>query len=641
MASTVVPRRSGRRNKKQTQLAFSTLPSSSPAKQEYSPAVQSRLASVRYASKANSHREADSLPTPEPSSQPLAQPHSEHSEEDDDDLVLPGSKRRRVNTEPSTLSTPLRRSGRLDTSSAARPSSSSSSATVFSHVEVITPSRKQTRDHSSLGSPEATDDDGDVMVSQPARRRKAGPVKEDYREPTASRHGRTSGGIVDDFMVDDDQIEYITSDEEEPPQNEKQKAPRTARRRSVKEQEELDADLDDLQNSDAQESASKARTRGGPVTTKRDQAREHLELLKRRRAGERIPRVHDPDDDDGEPEGADINLIGRPTPATPAIVDDDSVHSSVDTDQEPEEEDEEDFIEQDTSGRLGRPHPDIPIEFTSLARARPQDLFPHVVEWLVKNKLAPAFARNDDVYRLALGKVKDQVLAQAGSRLISSAWNATFKWTILARPNLYISAMPGLDDDLIRTCDACNKTNRPARFDFVLSGEAYENDTLEAVDNSDDEDESDDEASRDEKGHVLAKQTQHFYLGSHCAANAQSGHKLTHWKYHLNEAVITYLEEQGVLSAEAIVAREKLKHKKREREAEAIIDSMEETGKMHELWKEFQADLDDARLGMEDYEKRGGRSRGRIGVIQSSAGGRLREWRDDKYKESTLLSDSD
>ena len=96
-----------------------------------------------------------------------------------------------------------------------------------------------------------------------------------------------------------------------------------------------------------------------------------------------------------------------------------------------------------------------------------------------------------------------------------------------------------------------------------------------------------------------------------------------------------------MLSAEAIVAREKLKHKKREREAEAIIDSMEETGKMHELWKEFQADLEDARLGMEDYEKKGGRSRGRIGVIQSSAGGKLREWRDDKYKESTLLSDSD
>ena len=639
MASKPLPRRSGRRNKKQTQLAFSTLPSSSPAEQGYSPAVQSRLASVRYASKAKSQAGIDSLPTPEPSSQPLAQPNGEEDEEDDDDLVLPGSKRRRMNTEPSTLSTPLRRSGRLDTSPVARPSSSSSSTSVFSHVEVLTPSHEQTRDYSNLGSPEVTDDDGDVMVSQPTRRGKSAPAKEGFRDPAASRLGRHTGGVVDDFMVDDDQVEYITSDEEEVPQIGKQKSPRTPRRRSVREQEELDADLDDLQDSDAVESASKARTRGGPVTTKRDQAREHLELLKRRRAGERIPRVHDSDDDDDEElEGADINLIGRPAPAN---VDDDSAHSSVDTDPEPEEENEEDFIEQDSSGRLGRPHPGIPIEFTAFARARPQELFPHVVEWLVKNKLAPAFARNDDLYRLALGKVKDQVLAQAGSRLISSAWNATFKWTVLARPDLYINAMPGMDDDLIRTCDACNKTNRPARFDFVLSGEAYENDTLEAVDNSDDEDEYDDDASRDEKGHVLAKQTQHFYLGSHCAANAQMGHKLTHWKYHLNEAVITYLEEEGVLSAEAIVAREKLKHKKREKEAEAIIDSMEETGKMHELWKEFQADLDDARLGMEDYEKRGGRSRGRIGVIQSSVGGKLREWRDDKYKESTLLSDSD
>ena len=620
-----MPPRSSRRNKKQTQLSFSPLPASSSAEDGY-------------ASRTEPHREAQFLPTPEPSSQPSAKPGGEDSEDEDDDLVLPRSKRRRMNTEPSTLSTPIRRSGRLGSSPAARPSSFSSDASVFSHVEVLTPSPTQLRDHSSLGSPEATDDEGDVMASQPTRHSKAALAKEKYREPTASRYGRQTGGVIDDFLVDDDEVEFISSDEDQSCRPRKQKPQRTPRRRSVKEQQELQADLDDLQDSAVDESARKARTRGGPVTTKRDRTREHLELLKRRRAGERIPRVHNSDGEDSDAEGADINVIGRPAPEAAA---DDSVHSSLDTDQDPEEENEEDFIEQDTSGRLERPHPDIPIEFTAFARARPQELFPHVVEWLVKNKIAPAFARNDDLYRLAFGKVEDQVLAQAGSRLISSAWNATFKWTVLARPKLSINAIPGLGDDLIRTCDACNKTNRPARFDFVLSGEAYETDTLEAVDISDNDDEYDDDASRDEKGHVLAKQTQHFYLGSHCAANAQMGHKLTHWKYHLNEAVITYLEGQGVLSAEAIIARDKSKHKKREKEAEAMIDSMEETGKMHELWKEFQADLDDARLGMEDYEKGGGRPRGRIGVIQSSAGGKLREWRDDKFKESTLLIDSD
>ena len=631
--------------------------------------MRDRLANVRYDGTDTSSppqpvsdNGAYMLPTPGPSSRPRPESSSPLSdthktpdkraaregseEEEEDDLVIPSSKRRRTARDDTAADeTPVRRSSRMQNTSPPRPiTSSSRSSDAFSHVEVPTPTRRPSGALSDLASAETSDEDGDVLVSKPALRRRTN-ANDSYSEPLSvsntSRPSNRRRSGVDDWLVDDDEVEYVSSEEEEeeaPTMRKPAKPPKTPRRRSRREQAELEDDLEDLQDSVPEESAKQTRTRGGPVTTKRDQTREHLDMLRRRRAGEKIPRIHDSDEDE---DGVDINLIGR---LADDLSDVGSAHSSIDTEPEAEESGlaEEDFIEDDTTGRLGRPHPDIPLEFTHFASSKPRELFPHIVEWLVKNKLAPAFNRNDALYKLAFDRVDDQVKAQAGSRLISSAWNATFVWTILARPQISVAAQPGMDDELIRCCDACNKTNRPARYDFVLSGDAYYKDSLEPVDEDDEEDEIAD-SEYDENGHQLAPQTQHFYLGSHCAANAQMGHKLTHWKYHLNEFILAYLEEQGTLSAEAIVARDNMKHKKREKQAEAIIDSMEEVGKIEELWRDFQNDLDDARLGMEDYQKRGGRTFGRVGVIRSSGtDGKIREWRDNKYKETIRLdSDSD
>ena len=94
------------------------------------------------------------------------------------------------------------------------------------------------------------------------------------------------------------------------------------------------------------------------------------------------------------------------------------------------------------------------------------------------------------------------------------------------------------------------------------------------------------------------------------------GHKLCHWLFHLNQNLLTYLEQQGVLSAEKIVARDKKNHKKREREAEMIVDTMRDTGVVEDLWREFKSDLDDARIGMDGFEKKGGRGKARVGSIR-------------------------
>ena len=143
----------------------------------------------------------------------------------------------------------------------------------------------------------------------------------------------------------------------------------------------------------------------------------------------------------------------------------------------------------------------------------------------MKNRIAPAFSRNDPIYKLALSKVSDQVAAQAGSRLISSAWNADFKNAILARPTIKTTYLDDLDDgdDGIRTCDACNRTNHPALYDFVLSGEPYKKRDLEPVDDDSEDDEDDDKQDYDEAGHLLPSQNTHFYLGRFCAANAEMG----------------------------------------------------------------------------------------------------------------------
>ena len=479
--------------------------------------------------------------------------------------------------------------------------------------------------------------------------------EEPKRRIPNSKHSRG-----EDFIVDDDEIEYVSSEEEDDDKSTPQ--PTTSRRRSLtnttaakrrrriqEEQEELEQDLQDLQDSDQETPRTKARTRGGPVTTKKDNAREHFALLKRRRAGEKITRIADSDDEvEDEPEGANIDLIGEPIFN---VSDGGFISSGTESDMQNQDieqgDNEDDFIEDDTEGRLGRPHSDIPLQFTSFASKKPKELFIHIIEWLVKNKIAPAFNREDPIYNLAMSRVDDQVKAQAGSRLISSAWGSHFKHAILARPTMKVIALPGLDEEHTRSCDACNRTNNPARYEFTLSGEPYYQKTLEPVDYSDDDEENEDTDDKnnttyDEAGHVIASEDTCFYLGRFCAANAEMGHKLTHWKYHLNESLMAYLGSQGVLSADAIIAREKMNKKKREKEAENIVDMMDETGVIDDFWKDFENDLNDARLGMEDYDKKGGRTKGGIGAIRAKSGRMTQEWDRDRYRVTMALqSDSE
>lgn len=688
--------------KRQTRLTFQSLPTSSPTKESYSPAIQDRLASVRFegAAPRRSPRSVITevrmnLPTPEPSSQPhahAAEPSpttdkqvstpskakpsenqvkiiddDEHEEEDE--IILPSSKRRKAN-DTRSLQTPTRRSTRLNSSDA--PSSDlvtrSRNRGILSQITSSPPPRGNW----DIGSPETSGDDEDVIITKPASRRRASKkveiddpfvVSDDDDRPVRRKNGPRSAREQADFVVDDDEIEYISSDEDIVPSAKQRRNSKARRRlRSKREQDELEDDLQDLQDSDNaignddgsdNDKGITSRTRGGPVTTARDLAREQIELLKRRRAGEKIPEEESVDFE--EIDGADLGEIGTETHFAAEDASSESDVELLRPAEVVEIDDEDDFVVDDEDTQQShRPQSGIPLAFTSFASSKPKELFVHIVEWLVKNRIAPAFSRDDELYRLSWNKVNDQIKAQAGSRLISSAWNADFKNAVLARPNCKFTYISGGHDEFFLDCDACNRTNHPARYEFQFSGHAYHPDTLEPLDeDADDEDEEENEEGDDEAndkvsydvaGHLLPTSARTFNLGRFCAANAEMGHKLTHWKYHLNESLLNYLDEQGVLSAEAILAREKLSKKKREKEAENIVDIMQETGVIQQLWRDLQNDLEDARFGMEDHvAKNGGkRNKQRIGKVRvTRPDGRIEEHSENGRMQVVIASDSE
>lgn len=72
-------------------------------------------------------------------------------------------------------------------------------------------------------------------------------------------------------------------------------------------------------------------------------------------------------------------------------------------------------------------------------------------------------------------------------------------------------------------------------------------------------------------------------------------HTLVHWRYHLNEWVIDYLQHQGVFSDAMVLEREHWSQKRRSKYANEVVDSMKEVGEIDRLWKDFNINLKAAR----------------------------------------------
>jgi hypothetical protein len=286
-----------------------------------------------------------------------------------------------------------------------------------------------------------------------------------------------------------------------------------------------------------------SRTRGAPVNSERNKRQRHLDLLRRRRAGEKDStdadyadvkeeEVSDDEDEDRNADDSSDDAISFPR----INVYDYRKGSDNDSDVESEvnayedlDQDDASFVDADEDDIMGVPAASVPFEFSRHRTKQPRQCFRDVVEWMVHNKLNPAFERHDEIYQFAFRKLDDEVVGRAGSQLISSVWNTDFCNALRARPYIDVTSFPTSE---FYNCAACNRTNHPASSDIRFFGEPYSEETLEPLYDSDEEDEEEEDdddyeeeeegeegqnkgrkRDRDRDGNLLPPEHKHFYLG--------------------------------------------------------------------------------------------------------------------------------
>jgi hypothetical protein len=87
---------------------------------------------------------------------------------------------------------------------------------------------------------------------------------------------------------------------------------------------------------------------------------------------------------------------------------------------------------------------------------------------------------------------------------------------------------------------------------------------------------------------------------SDCSDKAFQAHKLIHWKYSLNEAVIEILESQRHLTQRKIAKRRAASSEERWVYADNIVQAWKADGTIRSLYQEFKKMMDTART----YEPR-------------------------------------
>ncbi|KAL8661853.1 MAG: hypothetical protein Q9202_005211 [Teloschistes flavicans] len=335
-----------------------------------------------------------------------------------------------------------------------------------------------------------------------------------------------------------------------------------------------------------------ARTRPKRPDKKKTAREKQLERLRQRRSGRGVASLSDDDLEIGSPEEhphADANEVSD------ANEDSQVAQTHQETSQDLDDY-EEDFIVEDDD-TIGAPVglDNIPIEFTRHAHKKPFEHFKDVVEWMIHNKLNPAFARNDPVYIIAVQKMDDEAQAFAGSKFMSAAWKAEFLKALKKYPELKSIAIP---KSLDQKCEACGRSGHPAKHQLIFSGKPYHRKSLESV--SSDEQSDDDSEQPPETVNKTV-----FLLGSKCNANAVTAHALQHWRHALNEFVLDKLDTEGHTSSRKIIERADWSVKKRETYANGIMTRMVADNSMRGLYKEFKQNLAAARDAKNEVSRYG------------------------------------
>ncbi|OTA80458.1 hypothetical protein M434DRAFT_60666, partial [Hypoxylon sp. CO27-5] len=223
---------------------------------------------------------------------------------------------------------------------------------------------------------------------------------------------------------------------------------------------------------------------------------------------------------------------------------------------------------------------DIPLEFTAQAHRPLKQQFPYVIEWLVHNRINPAFERKDPVYTNAWRKLDDEVRTLASSKFASSAWKSEFYRALKGRPKMdaYEMDRSERDSGLHDTCEACGRRSHPATFKIFFRGHPYYKDTLAEVESDSSDSDSD---SGDNGGGESGR--------------GSTAHGLIHWKHALKEWVEDHLEQDGWMDAKKLKERESMKARKRRDLANKITDGWREKNIIASLYRDFKNTLEEAR----------------------------------------------
>jgi hypothetical protein len=240
-----------------------------------------------------------------------------------------------------------------------------------------------------------------------------------------------------------------------------------------------------------------------------------------------------------------------------------------------------------------------------------KELFKYAIDWMVQKKINPGFQMNDGIYKLTFRKLNDETKGLVGSKFVSSAWTSKFASALKARPDIaYAPIDRNSAEHCFRdTCDACNRTRHPATYQIQFQGKPYHPDTLEDVGSQDDDEEDDEDSASenlhddeadtrpayDAEGRQIPAEARIFYTGQFCFANAQTAHALQHWRYHLYQYVVNWLTTEGYNTPQMIVQRDEMSTRRRRKAANKIVDRMESEGVIKSLWKDFRANIDNAR----------------------------------------------
>lgn len=476
--------------------------------------------------------------------------------------------------------------------------------------EVVVASSRKLRKQPQKVSEDEDSDDMPTTVGTQKRRR-----KERQSSFISSSPPAETAGSEDDLQI----IENPKSERAQPQDGEsdeddvvtatpgRRRLKRAGRQMTQQEQEDLDEDLDFIGPSSDVEHAPR-----DSQTIKKNARQQALERLKQVRSSQSqrtaLPEIQEDDEDDEEPEPTaeeeldELYDISEESP--------DHAPTSSRAMFAPDEDDE-DFIEEGEDDTLGVPD-GIPLAFTRYASMKAKDLWKFAIEWMVQKKINPAFAMDDEIYTLTFQKLDDEVSGLVGSKFASSAWRPDFTIALRSRPEIAYTTIDrhSAEHAYRDKCDACNRTGHPATSEVQFQGKPYNRNTLDEVgkddDDDDDEDDDDDDSSDSEgncsgdrpdydaQGREVPPANRTWYVGKFCMSNARTAHALQHWRYHLYEWVVIWIDGKKYSTPKELKKRDKMSTKKRRKYANKIVDRMADEGVLKQLWKEFRGTIDDA-----------------------------------------------